>query len=1504
MKLNNPLLRQCPVRLAIQHNAVFIAILLSVIFWVMAGAGCASEEKLPDRSRIGGEPAERAPKWLRSWKVPKVPDDYRSPGELHKVFVDREDTKGMAVVRKTGPMNALSYSKGKLFLVSKANLDRLSARERRLLKVRDDMNLIRLRDRYFDTTVAPPKVRKQLQRSDEGEQLHLVQFVGPVQDDWVEELRRIKGLHTITHMPENAYLVWADEAARKSVAHLADLQPYVQWHGPFHPAYKIYPGFDLGFNGKVTSTIQLATHEQVQESIATIKARASKILRETYRVGRFTNILVQIEASELVSVARFEDVVNVEPWVEPELGGERQGQILADQLNAAGSQPNGPGYLAWLNGLGFNTNFGFVVDVADTGIDRGQTTAANLHQDFLDAAGNSRVAYVQRVDGINIDTTAANNVDAGGHGTIDLAIVGGFNNTPDLPGAGTDFEDGAGYQYGLGIAPFAQLGSSRIFAPNWTFPDHTELVNSAYSQGARISSNSWGNRAGANGSYDATSQEYDSLVRDARPSTASDGGEDGSQEMCIVFLAGNSGAGASTLWNCGSTAKNTLVVGASENWNQAGTDGSGITNAGANDARDIINFSSRGPCTDNRVKPDIMAPGTHVFGATSQDGNYDGTSISGGPQNGLNYHPNEDSWYPPDNCNDGAHPGDGGTNPGGQCDPAQTLYTWSSGTSQATPAVTGGAALVRQWFLNDGHPAPSPAMTKAYLMNSATHMTGTGANDDLPSNNQGMGRMNLGMAFDDTPRLLFDQVKNCYRAAAGETFTVLGDVSDNTRPFRATLAWTDAPGNPGAATIRENDLNLEVQVGGNTYRGNDFTLGISNVFNPANPTAWDDDNNVESVFLPAGTSGPFTVTVDPADIGEDGVPNNSDTTDQDFALVIHNAEFPGREAVDIVLVLDISGSMNGIAPGGTDKKIDLLKDAVEMFVRCWEPFSIPGDKMAVVYFNSTLATYPSPVALAPFQSSANNIIQDVRNITATSCTGLGGGIKQAYDLLPGSAHPKIVVFTNGMQNCSPQILDDGSGDLVIRNSTSTCSTCAHTALVPANLEISLADKNIPIHTIGTGVNPGSTWWTLLEDIANQSHSSAEYHFTTQPDEDLEDFFLEDLVECLKADPVEKVKTTRGVIVRDGQPKQDLFQLNSTVRQATFALSWRGAQRDDEALTFDLVAPNNGPTIPTGLLQIQTGTFYRIATVRFPLDVHGTRINPEGTWKLVIKPHNMDLAQVSYHAHLIVDDADVRYHFDMPRGRYGVGDVIPLTFWAQAGNRTLTNLKGTVAATVARPAIGFGSFLVKHPVSARELDQHIDLSGDVFAHPADKKSYILMKNERLRKELAPRIDTIRFYDDGKTEHGDAKANDGVYSALYRKTRNPGFYDFRVSVNATDVKLGTISRSESMTTSVRMKEFDLDKSSVEVKKTRPAEGKVAYIVSILPVDSLGNHLGPGHFIEVLTMPPGKRWGAAGRRIMLEDHLDGRYSGRVELTEREVKMGIKLVLQIDGKRIIMIR
>src|SRR5262249_48630369 len=205
-----------------------------------------------------------------------------------------------------------------------------------------------------------------------------------------------------------------------------------------------------------------------------------------------------------------------------------------------------------------------------------------------------------------------------------------------------------GFNYGLGIAPFARMGITAIFGPNNFSPPAWE--NTAYGQGARISSNSWGFTGTAAQRYDSNAQAYDAIVRDAQS------GAGGNQQLIVVFAAGNAGSGAGTV-SSPATAKNVITVGASENVRQTGTDGCGIAHTGADSANDLISFSSRGPVNsaggDGRINPDIVAPGTHIEAGIPQS-NYDGTSVC-------------DQFFPA----------------------GQTLYGWSSGTSHSTPAVAG-----------------------------------------------------------------------------------------------------------------------------------------------------------------------------------------------------------------------------------------------------------------------------------------------------------------------------------------------------------------------------------------------------------------------------------------------------------------------------------------------------------------------------------------------------------------------------------------------------------------------------------------------------------------------------------------------------------------------------------------------------------------------------------------------------------------------------------------------
>ncbi len=763
--------------------------------------------------------------------APGAPDPlvvYRSPGATRKVFVP----KGAAApVPGAGVRVVADY--GAFTVVEMPDRQAASLAAAGVVTLRDEQNLVLLNTGPIDTKAPAAMALMTRQVIGNEPAVHLVQFAGPVKDQWLASLEKT-GVKVVQPIPFNAYAVYGTPEQIARVRDLSNSEPYVQWDGDYLAEYKVQPGaMDATRempDGFVIQVVDDGSGNRVTRSL--IDASKTADIRPEARILAFANFTVRMDPVLVDDIAARPDVFAVLAYHPRKMQDEVQGLLMANQT---GGLTTSTGYLNFLASRSFPTTPASypIVCIVDDGIDTGGTNTADpaFHEAGLTTAP-SRMVFNAKCTG---DATAN---AVGGHGHMNAGIVGGYDIRTGAP-----YRDALDYNRGMGISPFGRVAGLKIFNNGGSYDVGTcggtdaGVAGRVYDLGANLSSNSWGSNVG--GAYDDSCQAYDLLTRDVSASTA------GNQQMLHIVSAGNSGPGANTVGSPGG-AKNVISVGAVENVRDNGVgDGCGVTDA--NNVNDIAGFSSRGPCDDGRVKPDLVAPGTHVQSAASPDPAYDGSGVC-------------DKYYPA----------------------GQTIFAWSSGTSHSCPAVAGAASLAWNWFLRNGRPNPSPALTKALLVGTGRYLAGSGTGGTLPSNSQGFGFADTDRAFDDAKRLFLDQERVFHDS--GEVYTTFTKVSDTARPTRVTLAWTDAPG-PLSGSAFVNNLDLEVTVGGVSYKGNVFSGGTSTPGGTA-----DVRNNVENIFLPPGTTGTLLIRVVATGISGDAIPANGDATDQDFALSLYNQE--------------------------------------------------------------------------------------------------------------------------------------------------------------------------------------------------------------------------------------------------------------------------------------------------------------------------------------------------------------------------------------------------------------------------------------------------------------------------------------------------------------------------------------------------------------------------------------------------------------------------------------
>ena len=171
--------------------------------------------------------------------------------------------------------------------------------------------------------------------------------------------------------------------------------------------------------------------------------------------------------------------------------------------------------------------------------------------------------------------------------------------------------DENGALYGLGVAPGASLVAQRIFDGAATTSRRRAfetLTRDAKRAGADIGSNSWGDDT--QGRYDISAMEFDALVRDADALALGD------QPTFWNSPPATPGPATQTI---GSPA-----VGQERHRHRRSPERPPRSAYIYDDGPDAMaDFSSRGPCEDGRIKPDVVAPGTWIASLQSASANDD-----------------------------------------------------------------------------------------------------------------------------------------------------------------------------------------------------------------------------------------------------------------------------------------------------------------------------------------------------------------------------------------------------------------------------------------------------------------------------------------------------------------------------------------------------------------------------------------------------------------------------------------------------------------------------------------------------------------------------------------------------------------------------------------------------------------------------------------------------------------------------------------------------------------
>ena len=528
----------------------------------------------------------------------------------------------------------------------------------------------------------------------------------------------------------------------------------------------------------------------------------------------------------------------------------------------------------------------------------------------------------------------------------------------------------------------------------------------------------------------------------------------------------------------------------------------------------------------------------------------------------------------------------------------------------------------------------------------------------------------------------------------------------------------------------------------------------------------------------------------------------------------------GRLPLDLVLVLDKSGSMGGGFSGGasTPSRMARLQTSVGLFVDLWQSTETgvqgsPDDRMGLVSFDSS-ATAIALDGANLFKSrgastTSWDIVKTKTNALAPGgSTSIGGGLNTGFETIASLAaqanDPTMVLFTDGEQNTSPMLSTD-------RPTVLCPTTLPCTAASPAP-NFRIIEKSIPVLSVGLGGS--STFFSLLDNIALETAGRTRL----VKDETLMDAaFISNLVSALKGNTLSLNSQAIGDIGAAEPASAPLTSsIDGSVTRVSFAMSWSGGNGESaELLVTGPGGANLNPTLN------KRGAFYRVLTY----DVTGPAEIGDWHASVVRLRAGANNPPLKYQISVVPVEGKLSYAF-FDSARLGTG--VPVTMRAELGweGKALPDLPaGAIKVTIERPGENFGNILHDSTVT-----------GDPKTNTGDTQDALSAKIDQLtasanllgRTEPKPLPDTIELTHKGN----------GIYEGTFDKATVGGQYRLRFDLAWTDPRTDKISRMETLERNVPVVATAAD----SVTLTQIAAGTATILIT--PKDHFGNFAGPGY------------------------------------------------------------